>query len=427
MYKIQTLSNELPLITAPIDGAKTTAVLLLVATGSKYETRAESGLSHFLEHMFFKGTTRRPTALALSSELDALGAEYNAFTSKEYTGYWIKAAGEQTAKALEIVGDMLSDPLLSEEEINREKGVIIEELNMYQDNPMWHIEDVFEELLYGDTPAGWPTIGTKENIKSWTRAEFLNYYQKQYGANASCLIVAGQIPANLAELAEQNFAILKSGDYQNKLAVTENQNAPALKLQFKATDQAHLSLGVRTKNYGHEDEFILKIISLILGGSMSSRLFINLRERNGLAYYVRTESETYTDTGYLTTRAGVPVDKLEQAISIILNEYKKIKTELVSEEELNKIKSMLTGKLPLSLEGADDVAQWYGRQLILLKQQQKDDQPALTPEEFLAKIQSVTPADIKRVAEEIFVEAGLNLAVISPEKDEAKILNLLKL
>ncbi len=427
MYQPTNLPSGLGLITAPIDGAKTTAVLLLVATGSKYESRAQNGLSHFLEHMFFKGTTKRPTALALSSELDALGAEYNAFTSKEYTGYWIKVAGNEAPRALEIVGDMLSDPLLSEEEIAREKGVIIEEINMYLDNPMWYIEDVWEELLYGDTPAGRPTIGIKDNIKSWTRADFLDYYSRQYGAKTSYLIVAGQIPANLTELTNQHFGNLKNGAWQEKLAVSETQTAPALKLFAKSTDQAHLALGVRSQAYGHADEFILKIISLLLGGSMSSRLFINLRERNGLAYYVRTSQESYTDCGYLVTNAGVPVDKLTEAITIIINEYQRLKTELVSDEELDKVKSMLAGKLPLTLEGADDVAQWYGRQLILLKQQNKSGEPALTPEEFIAKIQAISAADIQRVAQEIFTDAKLNLAIISPETDEAKFRDLLKL
>jgi predicted Zn-dependent peptidase len=427
MNKTIALPNGLTLITAPIDGAKTTAVLLLVATGSKYESRTQNGLSHFLEHMFFKGTRHRPSALILSSELDALGAEYNAFTSKEYTGYWIKAAAEQAPTALEIVGDMLSDPLLAEEEINREKGVIIEELNMYLDNPRWHIEDVWEALLYGDTPAGWYTIGTKDNIKSWTRADFLDYYQKQYGAASSLLLVAGRIPDNIETLTRQHFSALKPNPWENKQAVSEAQSAPAVKLEVKTTDQAHLALGVRTKAYGHPDEYILKIISLILGGSMSSRLFINLRERNGLAYYVSTSLESYTDSGYLVTNAGVPLDKLETAINIILNEYKRLKTELVSDTELNKVKSMFAGKLLLGLEGADDVAQWYGRQLILLKQQAKTDQSALTPEEFTAKIKAVSTADIKRVAEEIFTQPQLNLALISPHQDANKLLPLLKL
>jgi len=426
MHKQQTLASGLKLITAPIAGAETTTVLVMFATGSKYENRAQSGLSHFLEHIFFKGTTQRPSALAIASELDRLGAEYNAFTSKEYTGYWIKSGSLNTEKSLEIVADMLLNPLFEAEEIEREKGVIIEELNMYQDNPMWYIEDLFENLLYGDTPAGWDTIGTKDNIRNFKRQDFMDYYQKQYGANTSFLIVAGKIPENLAELSNKYFADFKNSDYQTKLSTTESQSEVQLKLFAKTTDQAHLSLGVRSYPYANDNTFILQIIALLLGGSMSSRLFINLRERNGLAYYVRCQNEYYTDTGYLTARAGVPVDKLNQAITIILDEYRRLKDELVSDDELSKVKSMLTGKLPLSLEGSDEVAQWYARQVILFFQQTTGDKVVLNPKDFLEAINKVSAEDVKRVANKIFIEDRLNLAVISPHQDETKFKALLK-
>ncbi len=427
MNKTITLPNGLTLLTAPVDGAKTTAVLVLFGTGSKHETRAESGLSHFLEHMFFKGTTNRPSALALSSELDRLGAEYNAFTGKEYTGYWIKSGSANADKALAIVADMLINPLFVAEEIEREKGVIIEELNMYQDNPMWYIEDLFEGLLYGDTPAGWDTIGTKDTINSFKRENFTDYYHKQYGADTSFLIVAGQIPDNLEELANKYFSAFPKSAYQPKIATAETQNGAQSKFFVKTTDQAHLSLGVRTYPYAHENNFIMQIISLLLGGSMSSRLFINLRERNGLAYYVRANNEHYTDTGYLTARAGVPVNKLAEAIKIIMAEYQRLKTELVSEDELSKVKSMLIGKLPLTLEGADEMAQWYGRQAVLFFQQTTGEKKIITPEEFLNKVNQVSAEDVQRVANEIFINDRLNLAVISPQQDETALKQLLTL
>jgi predicted Zn-dependent peptidase len=426
MHKTTALPNGLTVLTAPVEGAKTTSVLVLFGTGSKHEARATSGLSHFLEHMFFKGTTNRPSALALSSELDRLGAEYNAFTSKEYTGYWIKSASINVDKSLEIVADMLVNPLFVAEEIEREKGVIIEELNMYQDNPMWYIEDLFENLLYGDTPAGWDTIGTKDNIRAFKREDFTEYYRKQYGADTSFLIVAGKIPDNLEELSNKYFSAFQKSAYNKKLPTTETQSGAQAKFFVKTTDQAHLSLGVRTYPYAHDHTFILQILSLILGGSMSSRLFINLRERNGLAYYVRANSEYYTDTGYLTARAGVPVDKLAEAITIIMAEYRRLKTELVSDDELSKVKSMLTGKLPLSLEGSDEVAQWYGRQAVLFFEQ-NSDKKILSPEEYLEAINKVTAEDIQRVANEIFTNDRLNLAVISPQQDENSFKQLLTL
>lgn len=413
MFTHSKLDSGLSLITAPIEGSKTTTVLAMIATGSKYETREQSGLSHFLEHMFFKGTTKRPNAHAISSELDKIGAEFNAFTSKEYTGYYVKVASDNMDTAIDVVSDMLNNPLLDGEEIKRESGVIVEEVNMYLDNPMWFIEDLFEDLLYGDTPAGWSTIGTKENIKGFTREDFVNYYQSQYVPGNSIVIIAGQVPANPEAWVTKYFNTANDKSAKAKLATTENQKLPASKLHYKKTDQSHLSLGVRTFAYGHPDAPILKLISLALGGSMSSRLFINLRERNGLAYYVRTGAESYTDTGYLTTQAGVPVDKLEDAVKIIINEYSKLTSELIADEELAKLKGLIHGKLPLSLEGSDDTAQWYASQAVTLKQQ-NSDKALKTPEEFLAAIDKVTAEDIQRLAKEIFKTETLNLAIIGP-------------
>lgn len=413
MYTSTKLASGAELISIPLTGSQTTTVLAMIATGSKYETREQSGLSHFLEHMFFKGTTKRPTAHALSSELDKIGAEFNAFTSKEYTGYYVKVASQHMDTAIDVVSDMLANPLLDAEEIKRESGVIIEEVNMYLDNPMWYIEDLFEELLYGDTPAGWSTIGTKDNIKAFTREDFVNYYQSQYVPTNSIIIVAGALPSDPEAWVAKYFNATSDQTAKAKLVTTESQSSPASRLHYKKTDQSHLSLGVRTFAYGHADAPILKLISLALGGSMSSRLFINLRERNGLAYYVRTNSEAYTDTGYLSTQAGVPVDKLEDAVKIIINEYSRLTTELISDEELSKLKGLIHGKIPLSLEGSDDNAQWYASQAVTLKQQASAKSPK-TPEEFLAAIDQVTAADIQRVAAEIFRTDKLNLAVIGP-------------
>ncbi|MDD4412252.1 MAG: pitrilysin family protein [Patescibacteria group bacterium] len=421
------LKNGLKTIALPIEGTNTVTTLVIFSTGSKHESRETSGISHFLEHMFFKGTEKRPDTMAISGTLDKIGAEFNAYTSKEFTGYWVKSASEHLKLSFDVLSDMLSNSKFSTEEIDREKGVIIEEFNMYLDNPMWHIEDVFEELLYGDTSAGWSTIGTKENIAAFTREDFVKYFHHQYGANSATVVVAGKIPANFEELAEKYFGAFKADDYQTKLIVEENQSEPALKINFKETDQTHLSLGVRTFAYGHSDEFILKSLAIILGGTMSSRLFINLRERNGLAYYVRTGSEIYTDCGYLTTRAGVPVNKVEEAIKIILAEYKKMTTELVSDEEVDKIKSYLHGKIPLSLESTDEIAEWYASQETVLRQMANKPRGVITPEEFLAAIDKVTKEDILRVAQTIFKPENLNLAIIGPYKNEEDFKKLLVL
>lgn len=427
MPKLKKLSNGLNLLTVPVKGAKTTTILVMVATGSKYETSDTSGLSHFLEHMFFKGTKKRPDTLTITTILDRVGGEYNAFTSKEYTGYWIKVAHQETKLALDVLSDMLLYSKFDSEEINREKGVIIEEVNMYLDNPMRHVEEIFEECMYGDTPAGWKIIGTKKNILNFTRQDFVTYFQNQYRTSNSFVCIAGNIPKDIKQLVENYFSAWKKGRPQPKLTITEKQSKPAVKLSYKKTDQAHLLLGVRTMPSGHPDETILKIIAATLGGSMSSRLFLNLRERNGLCYYVRTAAEHFTDSGYLATQAGVPVNKIDQAIKLIIKEYKRISQELVSPEELQKVKRFVTGRLTLGLEATDDVASWYGLQLVLRAQQPNGNRkPLVTPQEFLKQVNAITSADIKRVAKKIFTPKTLNLAIIGPYQKEAQFRKLLK-
>jgi len=409
-YKIDILSNKIPLISIPIKGAKTATALIIIKTGSKYETRQNNGISHFLEHMFFKGTRRRPSTLALSSELDSLGGEYNAFTAKEFTGYWVKVAAPKIKLALDVISDMLLNSLCAEAEIERERGVIIEELNMYEDNPIMHVEDIFEACLYGDTPAGWETIGTKDNIRRFKRADFVKYLDSQYGARSVYVVLVGGFKEADKKLVTKMLDGFKRNQWRDKLPVKEKQTVPQVKVSYKKNDQINLSLGVRAYPVGHKDEFIVKLLSIILGGSMSSRLFINLRERNGLAYYVRTTAETYSDSGYLTTQAGVPIDKTEAAIKIILKEYKRLTTELVGSSELKRAKDLLQGKSLLQMEATDNLATWYARQAILRKK-------LLTPGEFLNIIKKIKAADLQRTARKIFVNRGLNLALIGPVKE----------
>jgi len=408
-YKIDFLSNKMPLISVPLKNSPTATVLVIVKTGSKYETKQNNGISHFLEHMFFKGTKQHPTALDLSSNLDALGSEYNAFTSKEYTGYWVKVAAPKIKKALHIVGDMLLNSKFEEAEIERERGVIVEEVNMYEDNPMIHVEDVFEECLYGDTPAGWDTIGTKVNIRRFTRKDFLNYFTRQYGSKSMFVILAGGFKAADKKVAVDIFSNFPRNAWADKLALREKQSEPQLKVFQKKIDQINLSLGVRAYPVGHPEEFRVKLLSIILGGSMSSRLFINLRERNGLAYSVRSSAEFYSDSGYLTTQAGVPIGKAEAAIKIILEEYKRIAREEVDAKELKRAKDLLTGKVLLQMEATDDIATWYARQAILRKKM-------LTPQDFLRTIKKISAKELLATAKKIFVNRGLNLALIGQAK-----------
>lgn len=404
-YSVNKLANKMPVILAPLMGTETITVLVMVKTGSKYESRKQSGLSHFLEHMFFKGTEKRPSAKALSIELDAVGGEYNAFTGKEYTGYYIKVASHKAEKALELVSDMLLNSKFESEEIEREKGVIVEEINMYEDNPLMKIEDVFESCLYGDTPAGWDTAGSVTNVQSFKRKDFVNYFKSQYGAKSSSLIIAGKMPKNINSLAKKYFSSLPINNWRDKVKVKDNQKNVNLKVVNKKTDQSTLSLGVRLGKISLKDEYVVKMLAIILGGSMSSRMFSEVRERRGLAYFVRTSTEFYSDSGYLTTTAGIKLGHEEEAVSVIINEYKNVIKESISEEELRRAKDMIKGRIAISLEASDDLANWYGHQTIYR-------QKYLSPNDFLNEIEKVSIKDLEKMAKKIFVDSNLNLALI---------------
>jgi len=420
MYKLKTLANGLKFIAVPLAGARTATALVMVRTGSKYENRRNNGISHFLEHMFFKGTAKRPSAQAISSELDRLGADYNAFTAKEFTGYYVKASAAKLPQALSVLSDIFLNSVFDAGEIEREKGVIVEELNMYEDNPMMHIEDVFEECLYGDQPAGWETIGTKENILNFRQKDFLDYYHSHYGAADTVVCLAGNFKKKDETEVKKVFSAMKKLAANKKAKTKEAQTAPAVLVKHKKTDQAHISLGFRTVPLGHRDEFALKLLAILLGGSMSSRMFLEVREKRGLAYYVRTETEFYSDAGYLTTAAGVPLEKIDEAIAAILGEYARIMKEPAAAVELKKVKDMVAGKFDLQLESSDANASWFARKAL-------ERREVMTPAGYLAIIKKITAEDLNKAAKKYFSGRGLNLAVIGPYQDSKKFEKLLKI
>ncbi|HNX10682.1 MAG TPA: pitrilysin family protein [bacterium] len=418
--EMKKLPNGLSLLNIKSPGSKTATILVIFKTGSKYESREISGLSHFVEHVMFKGTKKRPNTLTLASDLDALGGEYNAFTSKEHTGYFVKVENSQILKAAEIISDMLINSKFDAKEIAREKGVIIEEINMYEDDPRSSLEDVFEGVLYGDTPAGWEVIGTKENIRRFTRADFMKYYNSQYVASNGFICLAGDLPFRKMELElAKLFKSCRRGKAQGKLAVVEKQTAPVFKVKQKKTDQMHLSLGVRIGQVNDPLAPAWRVLAMILGGSMSSRLFVNLRERQGLAYYVRTQVEFLTDSAYLTTASGIRSSELELAVKIIMKEYREMTQKLVPLKELNRVKDMYRGRLFMGLESSDSLAYFYAKQIVVKGEAQ-------SPEEIWREIKKVTPQDIRRAAQQVFKDQGLNLAIIGQVNNEAKIKQLLK-
>jgi len=422
-HKKTTLENGLRVITIPMENANSVTVLILVGTGSKYESKDINGISHFLEHMFFKGTEKRPSTLNISETLDSVGGEYNAFTSKEVTGYWAKVDKKHSDVALDWITDIFLNSKFDATEIEREKGVIIEEVNMYLDTPTAYVSDLWEKLLYGDQPAGWMVIGEKENILSFNREKIINYFNSHYSLSNVIVCIAGAVNTVEVESKIQNyFKNKKSEKFENKIKAAEKQNEPEVLLYNKKTDQTHFCLGVRAYDLNHPQKYALALLAIILGGNMSSRLFIKVRERSGLAYSIHTSTDSSTDTGYLVTQAGIDNKNLEKTVSLILEEYKNLRDNRVAEKELQKAKDYIKGIMSLSLDSSDNQASFYAMQELL-------ENKILTPEEKFAKIDEISVDDIKKVAEDIFVPEKLNLAVIGPmeEKEKERLQQILKL
>ncbi len=414
MFEKTTLKNGLRIITVPSKNTQAVTVLVLVGTGSKYEIKSQNGISHFTEHMFFKGTKKRPSTLKIAETLDRVGGIYNAFTSKEITGYFAKVEYEHLDLALDWVSDIFLNSRIESKEINKEKGVIIEELNMYLDTPMKYIGDLWEELLYGDQPSGWKTIGTKENIMKFQRKNFLNYLKDHYSSLNTIVCVAGNIEdKKLQSKIQKYFKNIKINSPQQKIRVIENQNSPQTLLHFKKTDQTHFCLGVRGYNLFNPQIYAQEILSIILGGNMSSRLFISVREKKGLAYYIHSSSDAYTDCGYLVTSAGVAHKDAEQAIKLILKEYQNIKNKKITKDELSKAKDYLKGNMTLGLESSDSKASFYATQELLTEK-------ILTLKEKIAKIDMVSQKDVQETALDIFTPEKLNLAIIGPYKNKTQ-------
>jgi len=422
MYKKTTLKNGLRIITLPVKGTKTVSVLVLVGTGSKYETKEINGLSHFLEHMLFKGTKKRPNTLKLIEPLDKIGGQYNAFTGHEFTGYWAKVDAYHLDLALDWVSDIYLNSKIEEAEINRERGTILQELNMILDTPMSYIDDLWTDLLYGNQPAGWQLGGTKEMIQNIKRPQFVKYLKEHYSSQNTIIIVAGQIShsSSLAKV-KKYFKAINKQPVKDKLPVREKQHKTKSLIYYKKTDQAHLNLGVRSGyDIFHPDKYALGLLGVILGGNMSSRLWISVRERQGLAYYVSAGVETNTDTGYFVAKAGVDNQRVEKAIKTILGEYKKIAQQKVSPAELNKAKEYTMGTTLINMESSDAQASFVAFQELFTNE-------ILTLEEKFAKIEAVTVNDIQRVAQDIFKPEKLNLALIGPFKDKNRFDKILSL
>lgn len=418
MFRKTILKNGLKIITVPQKGTQAVTVLILVGTGSKYERKEISGISHLLEHLLFKGTKKRPNQISISEPLDRVGGMYNAFTSEDCTGYFAKVDAKHFDLALDVISDIYLNSKIDPKEIQKEKAVIVEEINMYYDHPSSYVQSLWNKVLYGDQPAGWDIAGTKKSVLGISRKQIVDYMNTQYTGENTIVCIAGNISGNVEAKVKKYFSKISTKSIINKSPVIEKQTRPESLIYFKETDQTHFCLGVRGYDLSDPRRFTLELLGSILGGMMSSRLFIKVRERLGLAYYVRTVVSADPDAGFLVTQAGVDNKRAGKAISVILDEYKKISRKKISVDELKKAKDHFKGKMALLFEASDAQASFYGAQELLEKK-------ILTPEQIYAKINKVNINDILRVSKDIFCPEKLNLSLIGPFKDKARFQNIL--
>ncbi len=418
--QITKLKSGLRVITHSLAGTEAATVLVLAGAGSRYETAKRNGLSHFLEHMFFKGGKKYKNTKEVSEAIDSVGGDFNAFTGKEYAGYYVKVRAEHTDTAYAVLSDMLVSATFPTEEIEKERGVILEEYNMYLDTPMYQVGWDFERLLFGDQPMGWDQIGTRETIKSFQRAEFVKYKSELYQPENLVIAVAGKCEHDeVVKQVEKYFQFengKKAFDWQAVRPYTSD--SPVI-IQDKKTEQGHIVIGVSGVAAEDPQHWTQRLLAVILGGNMSSRMFLNVREAKGLCYYIRTATDDYSDIGVLSTNAGVDVKRLPQAVSAIVEEYRQVAESGTNAEELNRAKEYLKGKMTLRLEDSEEYAHLLGKQHLLYTEQ-------LTPEQIFAKIDAVTEASIQKLAKQIFVSDQLRLAAIGPfggrEEELAKLL-----
>ncbi len=405
---VVTLPTGLRMVLAPRAEATTATVLVLVGTGSEYETASEKGLSHFLEHMYFKGTVLRPTSRIISSELDALGAVSNAFTSQEYTGYYAKGNPKHVKTFIDILGDIYLNATFPETELEKERGVIIEEINMYEDNHRYKAAETVISLMYGDQPAGWPTLGTKETVASFSRADFIRYKDTHYHAANTIVVVSGLIDeAAIQAHVEHVFSTINQQPLLTKKPVTIDQDTLRVKVVRRPIDQAHLAITFHSVPLGHPDYATAQLLGGILGSGMSARLFQTLREDLGVAYSVEAGQEGFTDHGVFGVACGIDKTRVNETLKVLAKEFSLLKEVSVSTEELNKAREYMLSMMRIGLETTDEVAGFYGGQLIL-------GQPLRTPEMITEHYMAVTPEMIQHVARRLFVATHATVVLVGP-------------
>lgn len=418
-FKLTKLSNGLRILTVPSKESLSFKAMVLVNTGADFETKENNGISHFLEHMSFKGTKRRSSNLDIAKELDGVGGYYGASTGRERTRYYAGVAKQYQELALDVVSDIYLNSQFPEEEIQKEKGVILEEINMYQDNhPDW-VWEIWGKLLYGNQPAGYSILGTKENIRKFKREDFLRYHARQYRAKSTLVVISGNFhEKEIIGKVKKYFRDIRPGKTGSKKSVKEKQSRPQIFWQNKKTNQTHLILGFRGINLFDKRKYALKVLDTVLDGGMSGILFQTVRQKLGAAYYVSSNIDCNTNYGFWTVNAGIENNRLEEVLTVILEEWKKFKIQPIADKDIKKAKRYITGKLALGLENVHNVATSLAMQELFMRKIER-------PYEYLKKINQVTSCDLQKVAQDLIKSQFLNLALIGPHKNKQKLQKLL--
>ncbi len=418
-YHKRVLKNGLTIIEVPSNDAESVVVDFFVKTGSRSETAKENGISHFLEHFLFKGTPKFPTSMAITEMIDGIGGEMNANTGKEHTQFYIKSRHTHLPVIFEVLTDMIQNPLLDKDELEREKGVIVEEINMYRDNPRINVGNILEEVMWQGDPLGRDIAGTPEVVTKFNRKMFQSYMERNYQPGNILLGISGKYDrAALNRLITKFWSKLPAKKWQKWPKAKDNQKDPRVRLEFKKTQQAHFDLGFKGYDVNDKRNAAATVLSAILGGGMSSRLFSEIRERRGLAYYVRSGSGQYQDTGAFDISAGVRVSNIEEALKVTMEVLKDIKSIPVTERELGKAKAYLKGRTTLYLEDNQARLDWFLEQAAFKN-------TIKAPTEAFKEIDAVTAEQVRTVANDLFVSAKASLAIIGPYRSEKLFKNII--
>lgn len=423
-YSLVRLENGLRVVTIPMPSLESATVTVWVKTGSRNELARVAGISHFLEHMVFKGSKKRPSARAISEAVDAIGGEFNAATAKEWTNFYIKAQKNSLPVAFDVLADMVLNPLLNSRDIEKEKGVVCEEMAMYEDTPIYKIGEIFEQTAFKGNVLGRDTIGSEDTVKAIKRNDIQRYINTYYYSDNMVLTVAGGInQKQVIDLAEKHFGGVGKKEIESTIKdkFVSRQKSPQVLVKNKKNEQVHFILGFVGSRRDAKTKYIEAVTSSILGGGMSSRMFTEVREKRGLAYAVKVYSDHFVDTGEFVTYAGVDPSKTEEAIKVMLDQYYGLASQKykISDSEFKKAKEYLKGQSALVLEDTKDVTFFYGeRALFGLKLH--------NPDEIYREIDKVRVDDIYKFASEVFLPNRLNLAIIGPLTDKDKFEKLLK-